>query len=467
MLTRRCLLHHTAAFATLAVSPVLRGMAMPPAIALRRASDPATSIPADFMGLGYEMSSVAQPGLLSTSNERHVRLVQQLGSQGVLRAGGIVADFTRYEPNGVASSDMQNTVITRSALEQFGAFLKKLNWTAIWSVNFAQGTMADAAAEAAAVSEVLGSSLKALELGNEVENYAHGRTFRKAPYTYQQYRAEYKEWRAAILKAVPKVSFAAPDTADNVEWVESMAKDANGAVQLLTTHYYRNGQKQGSAEQLTHADPKLLGKLVRLRAASEGSGIPWRLCEANSFSGGGLPGVSNTLLGALWTLDFLCLLARYSCAGVNLETGVNQLGFISFYSPIQDDGHANNTAGVPYYGMLAFATAQRGCGQAIVLEVPAEATDLTAYAFGSGDGVQSLVLVNRGRDSVQVSAAALGLRHGTVLRLNGPASDSKTGITFGGAAVDASGNWAATQTEHVDRDTVRLPGMSAAVVRVR
>ena len=70
--------------------------------------------------------------------------------------------------------------------------------------------------------------------------------------------------------------------------------------------------------------------------------------------------MSDTMVGALWTLDYMLLLAQNGCAGVNIETGVNQLGFISPYSPIQDDLHGLNSAGVPYYGMLAFAEAHKG-----------------------------------------------------------------------------------------------------------
>ena len=81
-------------------------------------------------------------GLLSATNQRYVQLVSQLGSRGVLRVGGIVADYARYDPQGTPLADMHNTVITRPALEQFGAFLEnRSGWTAIWSVNFAQGTI--------------------------------------------------------------------------------------------------------------------------------------------------------------------------------------------------------------------------------------------------------------------------------------------------------------------------------------
>jgi hypothetical protein len=436
-------------------------------LTLKLGKDGPVNIPANFTGLGYEMSSVATPGLLSDANRRYVELVRGLGVEGVLRVGGIVADYARYEANGTIMSERQNTVITRASLEQFAAFLRKIGWTAIWSVNFAQGSIEDAVAEAHAVVSVLGSRLLALEIGNEVENYARGqKPFRKSPYDYETYRKEYSEWRAAILKDVPEVRFAAPDTASSVEWVEQMAQDVKDDVQLLTTHYYRNGQKRGSAEQLLLPDPRLKEVLARLRAASQRSGIPWRMCETNSFSGGGLPGVSDTFVGALWTLDFMLLLAEHGCAGVNIETGVNQLGFISSYSPVQDDEKGVNTAGVSYYGMLAFATAMSGCREVLPVDLNAQGTNLTAYVLGAGGRPSSVVVVNR--DSAQdatLSVAELGMGNVSALRLAAPAADSKTSVTFGGAAVDANGRWTAKSQDHIRDGSITVPRMSAAVLR--
>src|SRR5580698_5385278 len=72
------------------------------------------SVPGNFIGLGYEMSSVATPGLLNVDNHRYVNLIKRLGPAGVLRVGGIVANYTRYEPNGTSRAERQNTVITQA-----------------------------------------------------------------------------------------------------------------------------------------------------------------------------------------------------------------------------------------------------------------------------------------------------------------------------------------------------------------
>jgi hypothetical protein len=434
-------------------------------IAVRLAdADAVAHVPSDFIGLGYEMSSAAKLGLLSVSNDRYVRLVNQLSRDGVLRMGGIVADHSRYETEGTIRTEPTNTVVTRASLEQFSAFLRKTGWSAIWSVNFATGTLENAVAEAKDVARILGPHLLALEIGNEVENYGRGHPpSRTPPYTYQEYREDYRKWHAALAAAVPGLRFAGPDTASSVEWVQRMAADASGEVQLLTTHYYRGAQAKGTAEQLATPDPELREKLEKLRKAARASGIPYRICETNSFFGGGRPGLSDTLLGALWVLDFMLLLARYGCAGVNIETGVNQLGFVSSYSPIQDDGKGRNYAGAPYYGMLACAMALRDAPEVLPLEVDAGGRNVTVHALGHSRRLRSLTIVNR--DS---RAAVVGLPKMTpaqAFRLAGPSALSQSGVTFAGATVDDDGRWEPQQPETVRESEITVPAMSAVVLR--
>ncbi len=154
---------------------------------------------------------------------------------------------------------------------------------------------------------------------------------------------------------------AGPDVADATSWVTRFARDEGKNIKLLTHHYYREGQNPTSSiDKLLHPDPKLDPMLAQLSAATKFSGVPYRICETNSFSGGGKPGVSDTLASALWVLDFMFTVASTGCAGINIETGVNQRGFISSYSPIGDDEHRHYTATPEFYGMLAFAQAGKG-----------------------------------------------------------------------------------------------------------
>ena len=475
MLTRRSLAKST--LSLLAASRcawALPALSATPAVRLHvKPGPPLAMVPPNFTGLGYEMSSVARPGLLSAENAAYVRIVRGLGP-GVLRAGGIVADFTRFSAAGTPEFEPKRTVITAASLRQLRGFLDAVDWSAIWSVNFGRGTLPEAIEEARAAAGILGPRLLALELGNEVENYSHGnQPLRPPPYTYADFRAQYDRWHREILAAVPGLRFAAPDTAASVEWVEKMAADAHGDVHLLTTHYYRGDQHNGTRAQLLGTDPQLIDTLERLRRASASSGIPWRMCEINSFFGGGRPGLSDTLAGALWTLDTMLLLASYGCAGVNMETGVNQLGFLSSYSPVRDDEAGNIAAGAPYYGMLAFALATAEAREMVPVELETGGLNVTAYVLARGGRPVSAVLINKTPDQppnqtpnqdVRVSLRSLNLRNAGITRLAGGALDSGEGITLGGACVNREGRWASSRLTPL-HDDVLLPPASAAVIR--
>src|SRR5664280_2532240 len=99
-LNRRLFLGDATRLSTgLLVSQATRGWGAtvtPISIRLRHPA-PLGQVPANFVGLGYEKSSAAVTGLLSETNSRYVQLLNNLGRSGVLRIGGIVSDFSRYE----------------------------------------------------------------------------------------------------------------------------------------------------------------------------------------------------------------------------------------------------------------------------------------------------------------------------------------------------------------------------------
>jgi hypothetical protein len=53
----------------------------------------------------------------------------------------------------------------------------------------------------------------------------------------------------------------------------------------------------------------------------------------------------------------------------------------------------------------------------------------------------------------------------SILRLIAPSAESKTGVSFGGAAVDETGRWKAMKEEHMQDGMVAVPRMSATVLR--
>jgi len=431
-------------------------------------------IPSDFMGLGYEISSVARPGLLSAQTSVYVQLARTLGTHGVIRVGGNTADYASYSATGQPLSSPEGkagSVVNDAVLRDLASFLDATGWKLIWGLNLGNGTIENAIAEAKAVTTASKGNLLAFEIGNEPDLFPRREGHRLAGYGYEDYLREYRTFQDALRKAIPTIPFAGPDVAVATDWVTRFAADEGKDIKLLTHHYYREGQNPTSTiDKLLHPDPKLSPILAKLRTASESSGLPYRICETNSFSGGGRAGVSDTLAAALWVLDFMFVLASAGCAGVNMETGVNQRGFISSYSPIGDDEQGHHWAAPEYYGMLAFA--QSGAGRIIRSTVDARNRNVTVHATQHTKDRTVVTLINKepSWDAVVVINAgqSASFRSGTLVRLSAPSIESKSGVTLGGAGVSSSGLWKSARVEEIipsqRRLQVRVPAASAAIV---
>jgi hypothetical protein len=394
--------------------------------------------------------------------------VRQLGSGGVIRIGGNTSDYSAFSPHAAAVSAPKATVINQQSLRDLGGFLRATGWSMIWGLNLGGGSVDQAVEEARAVASTAGDRLLAFEIGNEPDLFVHEGHRRQ--FSYDDYLEEYRRYKAAIRAALPHAVFAGPDAAIATDWVERFAADEGHDLRLLTHHYYREGQSQRSTmDKLLRPDPKLAAMLDRVDAASRSARVPYRICETNSFSGGGRPGVSDTFAAALWALDYLCVLAWHGAAGVNMETGVNQLGFISSYSPIADDEHGHFTAAPEYYGMLAFA---EGCrGECVTAHYDPGAMDLTAYATVDSMGAATAVIVNKDVSTDAEVHVAAGPRIGRarVMRLMAPSLDGKTDVKLGGAAVAPDGRWQGRyESAHVAKGgcSLHVPAASAAIVKL-
>jgi hypothetical protein len=426
-----------------------------------------SAIPPDFLGFGYETSAVAQPGFFSAKNQTMVRLYRNLGSQGLIRIGGNVSDHTRYIADGTpaARTEREVTIINRQNLLDLGGFARATGWRVMWGLNLGSGTKEQAADEAQAVDEALGASLQSLQVGNEVDLMPAHRN------NYDGYHAAYLQFKTAIRQRLPHAVFSGPDAASNVSFVDQFVASEAGDMSLATYHYYRTGAKtrDASLEFLLKRDEPFDQRLDRLHEISASHHIPYRINEVNSFYGGGKQGVSDTFGAALWCLDYLFNLAAHDCAGVNLETDINQLGFISHYSPIVHDARGVCSARPEYYAMLAFALAGRG--QLLKTQVQSPQTNVTAYATRDEHGAIYVIIINKDLTHDVTIECPLPSGYGAAAgyRLTAPSADAKTQVTFAGSQVAADGSWTAGNAEAVPFSarsvTPAVPHASALVIR--
>ena len=118
--------------------------------------------------------------------------------------------------------------------------------------------------------------------------------------------------------------------------------------------------------------------------------------------------------------------------------------------------------------MLAFAKA--GPGARIPVQYDANGMNVTAYAVRDSAGRVFVTTINKEAQADAVIALALPPRvaRASVLRLEGPSLDSKTGVTLGSAEANAEGKWSAAKEEpvgiHNGGCNIHLPAASAAIL---
>lgn len=448
---------------------------------LRFAFDgPRVHVPDDFAGLSYESLQLASDRYFSAGNTPLVTYFRTLAPRGVLRIGGNSSEFCGWSPYlGGGGSPTQSPAsgvfanqkgwtIQPSAMPALAGFLEATGWDLIYGLNLGTGTPNQAAQEAAAVSAACGKRLIAFQIGNEPDEYSHN-GLRPATWTVDDYLANWSQFEQAIARSVPNSTFAGPDVAASVPWIERFAASARADVRLLSGHYYTGGPPANPRMDIPHLLANDLAVSPRILAASASSKLPFRVTETNSCWGGGKWGVSDTFASGLWAAGYMLRLMAAGVAGVNFHGGGS-----GPYTPIAGNLIRGFSARPIYYGTLY---AGKLAGTELARGAPdgpdgAAAENVDVFC-GFRRGEQRVAIVNR--DPVQsytITVDAGGrARSATVWRLAAPGVDAKDGVTLAGASVAADGSWrpATAESTLVVESTlsVDVPAASALLAFVR
>lgn len=451
---------------------------------LRLTIDPHTTghtIGANFTGLSYESQQLGDPTFFSPDNAELVGLVRRLGKRGVLRIGGNTSEYCYWTPNPTAADLAVSSAavgpstgkgpdvarkITPQAVRNLRKFIDATGWTLIYGLNIGTGKAETAADEAAFVMKELGPKLVAFQLGNEPDLfYRNG--IRKAGYDFADYARDWQHFFTVIRARVPNARFAGPDTAYNDTWLAPFAEKFKNDIEFLSQHYYAEGpptDPRMTIERLLRPNSSLEQELVGMQKTHRETGLPFRMTETNSCYGGGKKGVSNTFASALWGAELMYQLAAAGAIGINFHGG----GF-GWYTPIAGTRQKGFEARPIYYGMLLFAEA--GAGQLVknTLSEPQPEDTIAAYSLKTDSGLKTVVL-NKSADAALRLVVDPGHKAGkaTVLILSGPSLEATSGVTLGGATVNAHGGWRGAERKSiVGKDgvfTVELPAASGALV---
>jgi hypothetical protein len=402
-------------------------------------------MPADFVGLSYEVQQLVDPSFFSPENTGLIRQFKALSRGGVLRLGGNTSEFAWWKatPGSPEPEHPQTHVVegepkpqyyavTPDAVRNLAGFLKATGWTCLYGIGMGTNTPDRAAEEGAFVAKTLGASLQYFQIGNEVDLF--GRHLRD-PKTWsaKTYLEEWLTLARAVTASVPDAKFGMPDVAANVSWLTEIANlwpsIANPPhVTTLTHHYYFGGPATNPDVNIPNLlKPATMAKVQRTAdiatAAASKVGARVRMTEGNTCYRGGKPGVSDVFAAALWAADYSLLLASNNYSGINLHGGTGKSvansvgGFLPgdvmlkdsgespeqiatrphpFYTPIATFGSEYALEpvayGLKFAGMLSGGSFFQGD---FITKLQATGVDATAYAAILPGGHVAVVILNK------------------------------------------------------------------------
>ena len=425
-----------------------------------------TALNAGSLGLSFEASDLALPGFASGNLASYLKT---LGTS-VMRIGGNTSDETFWTSSGETPPSWSIATITPADLTTLNTLAKASGWKVILGVNLKQYDPARAADEAEHAVEALGSSLQAIEIGNEPDLYLSS----------SNYFTEFQAYVSAIEAAAPGTPIEGADTASapngsfQTAFAASEAALPKPNIVELTSHYYPLSACGGTAPTI----PELLGLTAHndetsiadeAVAAAATVGVPAVLDEGNSVVCEGENGVSNVFASALWEIDDQLLNAREGVSGTYEHGTVVECGsakpLYMYYTPLCAPTAADATAGdlaaqPEYYGLAAVH--EVGAGDFLEVTNP-DSANVHAYAIKHSNGTVTVVLDNfqdpssNGATSLQLDLPA-SYTSGEEVALTASGLSATSGITLGGQTVQSDGDLPApTETPvSVDGDTVTV-----------
>jgi hypothetical protein len=435
---------------------------------------PGISIPSNFIGFSYEAGSLttATGFAVSAASPVFQRMEEQVGP-GVLRFGGNSVDQLTGWQRGQRTSTTSTSIMMSSDADRALNFARTVGYRVLWSVNLGHGVPATDADEAQYVYQTASDVLLGLEIGNEPDDY-HSNGLRPTTYTTDDYLAEWQTYANAIQTETPTAVLTGPAGSGSITTFTSAFATAEGSrIALLTQHFYplAPSSKNPTAKNVASI-PDILDDAIRQTANTDGSElegiaqgqkIPWRMSETNSCYDGGQAGVSDVFASALWGVDYMFTLAGNSGTGVNFHGGGT-----GNYTPIAVSSAGVVTPRPLYYALLMFRAAARG--RLVPVNVSANGVNLTAYGALDSDRVLRVTVINKDMTNNATVSIKPGKGYSTAsaMRLAAPAADSTTGITLGGASVQANGVWSATQLENLSASggtfAITVPAVSAVLI---
>ncbi len=442
---------------------------------------PGAVVPANFVGLSFEMSSLPQIARYSDRGD-FVTMLRSLGP-GQLRFGGVSGDTRMaWTDNRTPRPAWASGVIDADDLHALAGLASASGWHVVLTVGIVHYEPQAAAREVAAAKAALGEWLAGIEIGNEPNSYAQ-HAMREEPWGFAQYAEQVAAYRSAIEAVAPGIPLLGPDVSGSSAFQAWGAGEAVGEQPAqLTGHHYPLGcaQKNPKPSITSLLSPPVRRKEVNSLAIytriARAANLPFRMDETNSVSCGGVAGISNTFASALWATGYLAQVMASGAVGVNLHGNVaNCKGYSPVCAPgVQELSTGQLTAQPVWYALLMARELVGTRPLPAVVRLRPTTANVVVAAFSAPNGGLRFSIVDDeplGKGSVTVRLRVPGgYVAGSTLSLTGPSLDALSGTALGEAEVAADGTWHAERYGRVRARSgviaVSVPAASATLVSV-
>jgi hypothetical protein len=460
------------------------GAAAAPPVITVSASTTGTSLTNGSAGLSFEASDLALPGFTGGNLSAYLKTL----GQSVIRIGGNTVDETFWTSSGAPPPSWSIATITPADLTALAGLAQASGWKVILGVNLKHYDPANAADEAKAAHAALGSSLQAIEIGNEPNLYPQYQN------NTAQFFTDFQAYVAAIEQAVPGLPIegddviSAPDSSFQNAFVAAESALARPDIIELTTHNYPltsttcGGNPTISGMLGTSARDEENNTAQQAATVAAKLRLPAVIDEGNSVVCEGQQGVSDVYAAALWEVDDQLVTAREGVQGDYMHGTVVQCDtakpLFMFYTPLCAPSAADAASGIlaaqpEYYGLAAVHEA--GTGAFLNLSNP-DWANVRAYAIRHQDNTVTVVLDNiqdpasNGSSTLQLDFGQ-SFTHGSRFNLTAGSLTATSGITLGGQTVQANGALAPPVSTPVTVSgstlTVTVAAGSTAIITLR
>ena len=404
------------------------------------------SIPTGFVGLTFEATTLGS-AYLDPAQSNLPSLLALLGP-GNLRFGGQTSelDAAWLDPPTTPLPSWATTGLTPAELTTVGALARASGWSVDLGVNLLHFDPAAAADEVQTAEAQIGSSLRAVEIGNEPDLYFYFLSFLGSqpggvPTTFPAYLADWDAYVTAIRAVAPTVQINGPDFY-LTDWLADVTRKSDAPLGDFTQHFYPQLDCGGAvvppSQLLEPASFSTEASLIaEARTAARRGGHPLVLDEFNSISCGSSSPAAYEFASSLWVVHALLEAAADGVASVNVQMDP---GNCDSYSPlcVPDPSAPATLETRPIFQGMQLVSGLEG---GTFLTAKSGRTDplpaaVSEYAVRTPGGDVAVVVDNTGDapvDGLSLKLDPTATVEGTET-LSAPSLTSETGVTLTSAA---------------------------------